>query len=191
MNMNKRIILSDVMKSYLCSYEDILHTMIEGMTSAPLTDSISHNFIVQMIPHHEAAIDMSRNLLRYTTCLPLQAIAQRIITEQTKSIADMKAILPACAALSSGEEAVCCHQHQMEHIFETMFMKMENACADNRLNCNFMREMIPHHMGAVEMSSTTLHFPICPALRPILQEIISSQKHGICQMRQLQRCLSC
>ncbi|MGN0171153.1 MAG: hypothetical protein ACI39E_00035 [Acutalibacteraceae bacterium] len=76
MNRNRRMPLSDVTKDYLCSYQDILYTMIGEMTNAPLTDSISHNFIVQMIPHHEAAIDMARSLLRCTTCIPLQTIAK-------------------------------------------------------------------------------------------------------------------
>lgn len=70
--------------------------MIEEMTSAKLTNSISHNFIVQMIPHHQAAIKMSQNILKYTTLLPLQNIAKNIISEQTKSIEAMKEILGVC-----------------------------------------------------------------------------------------------
>ena len=45
---------SDVTKQYLCCFYEILDNMIEEMTSAKLTNSISHNFIVQMIPHHQA-----------------------------------------------------------------------------------------------------------------------------------------
>ncbi|MGN0557027.1 MAG: DUF305 domain-containing protein, partial [Acutalibacteraceae bacterium] len=69
---------SDVTKKYLCRFYEILDTMIEKMTCAELTDSLSHNFIVQMIPHHQAAIEMSENLLQYTTFVPLQKIAQNI-----------------------------------------------------------------------------------------------------------------
>ena len=77
--------LSNVAKAYLCRFYEILEQMIEDMTGAELTDSLSHNFIVQMIPHHMAAIEMSENLLQYTTCVPLQNIALNIIVEQTKS----------------------------------------------------------------------------------------------------------
>lgn len=37
---------SDVTKNYLCRFYKILDEMIEGMTSAELTNSLSHNFIV-------------------------------------------------------------------------------------------------------------------------------------------------
>ena len=60
---------SNVTKSYLCCFYGILEEMIENMTGAALTDSLSHNFIVQMIPHHRAAIEMSHNLLQYTCLL--------------------------------------------------------------------------------------------------------------------------
>lgn len=53
--------------------------MIQGMTSPELSCSISHNFIVQMIPHHRAAIEMSHNLLCYTTDIALQNIAVNTI----------------------------------------------------------------------------------------------------------------
>ena len=79
--------LSDVTKRYLIRFYDILDEMVDNMTCAELNDSVSHNFIVQMISHHQAAIQMSENILQYTTNLPLQTIAQNIIATQTQSIA--------------------------------------------------------------------------------------------------------
>lgn len=91
--MNQSCNLSNVTNDYLAAYDCILCDMIDEMTHADLSDSISHNFITQMIPHHQGAVEMSRNLLRYTTHIPLQNLALAIITEQTKSISDMQAIL--------------------------------------------------------------------------------------------------
>lgn len=94
---------SDVTKKYLCRFYEILDEMIEGMNGAELTDSLSHNFIVQMIPHHRAAIEMSENLLQYTTFVPLQRIAQNIVNEQTKSIEGMQRVLTHCTQLSNSQ----------------------------------------------------------------------------------------
>ena len=182
---------STVTKNYLSRYYEILDEMKQGMCEPALTESISHNFIVQMIPHHQAAIEMSNNLLQYTTFVPLQNIAAHIIASQTKSIADMRAALAQCSELPNTEQELCLYARRFEQITQTMFTDMGNATATNHLTCNFMREMIPHHRGAIQMAENTLRFPICPALVPILQSIITSQQEGVCKMERLLCSLNC
>lgn len=183
--MNTQCQLSIVTKKYLACYDCILQDMIQGMTQARLTGSISHNFIVQMIPHHQAAIEMSQNLLQYTTCIPLQEIALSIISEQTQSIENMQRILPQCGTCTNCAQSLEGYRRRVSQILETMFIQMKEACSDNRINANFMREMIPHHRGAVQMSRNALQYEICSGLRPILEAIISSQEKGIAKMEQL------
>ncbi len=189
--MNISCNLSHVAKNYLETYNSILDEMISGMTSADLCDSISYNFIVQMIPHHQAAINMSHNILRFTTNLQLEKIAEQIIEEQTKSIANMRKIMCNCGRLENPKSQLCKYQDKLDDIISVMFDRMKNAKATNRIDCDFIREMIPHHMGAVEMSQTTLRFDICPELRPILEAIIVSQKRGIANMRALSKKIGC
>lgn len=176
---------SHVTKNYLCRFYEILDEMIAEMTGAELTDSISHNFIVQMIPHHRAAIKMSQNILQYTTCVPLQNIALNIIEEQTKSIENMQEILCRCSELENTHQDICLYKRSYDRITQTMFTDMQDACATNNVNQNFMREMIPHHRGAIQLSESALRYEICPELVPILQAIITSQKEGICKMEHL------
>ncbi len=177
--------LSNVTKDYLCTFYTILDEMIEDMTNQKLNDSISHNFIVQMIPHHRAAIEMSKNILKYTTCIPLQNIAANIIDEQTKSIENMRNILNNCSKVCNCERDLMLYKRKFNMIIQNMFAKMKNAKSTNSINCNFMWEMIPHHCGAVEMSTLTKGFDICPELIPILDAIIKSQCKGIREMNNL------
>ena len=46
------------------------------MLSAQITDNITINFITTMVPHHQAAIYMCQNLLRFTNNEPLKNIAE-------------------------------------------------------------------------------------------------------------------
>jgi uncharacterized protein (DUF305 family) len=188
--MKRTCSLSDVTKRYLDEFYHILDEMVEGMTKVELTDSISYNFIIQMIPHHKAAIDMSRNILQYTTNLPLQDIASNIITEQTKSIENMLEIECNCRKCGNSRQDVSRYQYKVSQIMQVMFHDMENACVNNEVNENFMREMIPHHRGAVEMSENALRYDICPELRPVLEAIITSQRKGIIQMEELLKYIS-
>lgn len=189
--MNRQCKLNDEAKAYLNRFYYILDNMIQGMTTAELSDSISYNFMVQMIPHHRAAIEMSENILEYTNNPTLESIAKNIIKEQTESIANMESIMYSCMEVTNSVRCLKIYQCRMDKIMQQMFCRMDHACASNRIDCNFLWEMIPHHMGAVEMSQTTLMFDICPELKPILEAIISSQKRGIMQMRQLEQCLKC
>lgn len=176
---------------YLKDFEAILSEMIKGMTEAKLTESISHNFIVQMIPHHRAAIEMSENVLKYTRVTPLRKIAENIISEQTKSISDMEKILKRCSEKENTHKELSEYGKNVDAILKTMFSEMRGAYSDCHISCDFMREMIPHHMGAVKMSKNALAFPICEELVPVLEAIISSQEKGICQMKCLLKCLNC
>lgn len=177
--------LSNVSKAYLKAYEDILGNMICGMNSARLSCSISRNFIIQMLPHHRAAIEMCENLLRYTTNIELQNICCDIIREQTQSIADMKRVLNSCGRCRNCGEELRDYQCKINEIKNNMFSCMRNAPACNRINISFLREMIPHHKGAVEMCKATLRYRICDGLEPILKSIIASQEQGIRQMEKL------
>lgn len=176
---------------YLAKFYSIISDMVTGMTGAELTNSISHNFIVQMIPHHEAAIAMSKNILTYTQNADLRSIAENIIAEQTKSIENMKAIIEESDKVINCSYDLQGYQNRINSIMQTMFSRMRNACTSNRIDANFIREMIPHHMGAVNMSELTLRYCIYSESRPILRAIISSQKKGICQMRCLLKMIEC
>ncbi len=174
-------------KDYLTVFYGILDKMIHEMEQACLTDSISRNFIVQMIPHHRAAISMSENLLQYTVCGPLQEIASDIITQQTQSISDMCHVLECCQEYPNSCQDLQLYQRHFHTITQTMFRKMDTAPATNDIADTFMREMIPHHKGAVQMSENALRYCICPELVPILNAIITSQTEEI---REMQRLLS-
>lgn len=174
-------------KIYLSRFYEILGEMIHEMCGAELTDSISQNFIVQMIPHHRAAIEMSRSVLEYTAPEPVRRIASRIIEEQTRSIRDMEAALPVCCTQENTEQDRQDYLRRFGEITRTMFARMGAACATNQISADFMREMIPHHQGAIRMSENALRFPICPELKPILQSIITSQKAGVREMECLLR----
>lgn len=178
-------------RNYLNTYYSILNNMIRKMTGAGLTCSISHNFIVQMLPHHRAAIEMSNNILKYTCDETLCNIAQQIIKEQTESIDNMLSIKCECSEHRNSNRDLCVYQCKMNSIMQNMFLKMQCAKSTNSIDCNFLREMIPHHMGAVEMAQNALKFNICSGLNPILKAIIENQKKGIERMQKLMKALDC
>jgi len=183
--MLKPCSFNDKTKDYLTRFYKILDKMIHGMENACITDSISQTFIAQMIPHHRAAIQMSENVLKYDICNPLRDIADNIITTQTQSIRDMQNALGCCRLQKNPCQDIRLYQREFQNITHTMFTEMGTAPSTNDIGDNFMREMIPHHEGAIHMSENALRYCICPALVPILNDIISSQQKGVQEMEQL------
>ena len=84
---------SIVTQKYLACYESILNKMISCMNNSRVNDSVSGNFIVTMIPHHEGGIGMSRNALRFNICPQLKPMLNEMIESQVKGVEEMKKIL--------------------------------------------------------------------------------------------------
>ncbi len=175
---------NDPMFNYLDAYYDILDEMKQEMTSAKQTVSISRDFITQMIPHHRAAVEMCENVLRYAVSEPVSTMAQTIIRQQTQGIAEMKTLLCSCGTVCNGHREVCCYRQRNTQILNTMFSDMAHVSGVG-VEQNFLREMIPHHEGAAQMSENALNFCICQSLCPILRSIIATQEREISEMRQL------
>ena len=189
--MANTYLLSDESKHYLCCYYQILDEMIQGITTAKLTQSISRNFIVQMIPHHRAAVRMCRNILEASDNTPVRRLAQRIITQQTQGIEAMEGLVDSCGQLINPQMDLRLYHRRMDLIFREMFTRMGGAPEGNRLNAIFLQQMIPHHRGAVRMAHNALRYEVCTDLVPALRNIMDTQNREIRQMQSLLRRVGC
>ena len=189
--MANTYLLSDPSKRYLCCYYQILDEMIQGITTAKLTRSLSHNFIVQMIPHHQAAVRMCRNLLQYSDDGAVRRLAQRITDQQTQGLQAMEGLLPDCGQPANPQmDLRRCHR-RTELILRELFSQMGSAPEGNRLDLVFLRQMIPHHLGAARMAQNTLRYQVATGLAPVLRSTIDTHCKEVRQMRALLRRMGC
>ncbi len=78
---------------YQIEYTRIMDAMHREMMNVRLGDEDQVNFLKQMIPHHQGAIDMSESILKYSKDRRIVNIAKGIITEQRNEIAIMKHLI--------------------------------------------------------------------------------------------------
>ncbi len=175
---------ADAVTVYLDDYYEILNEMKRRMLSARLTDSISRDFIVQMIPHHRAAVEMCGSVLRYPVSEPVQTLARTIVSQQTRGIAELEALLTPCTRVRNEPREVRRYLRRNAQILDALFYDMAHVSGVG-VEQNFLREMIPHHEGAVRMSENALDFCTCRSLRPLLRGIIETQEREIIEMRRL------
>ncbi|MBP3635637.1 MAG: DUF305 domain-containing protein [Bacilli bacterium] len=78
--------------NYFKRYFKITQNMINEMRNSIKTTDINLDFTYEMIPHHEGAIKMCQNVLRYQIDPRLRMLANIIIKEQSEGVRMLKEI---------------------------------------------------------------------------------------------------
>ncbi|MFL5298889.1 MAG: DUF305 domain-containing protein [Anaeromyxobacteraceae bacterium] len=89
---------------FQASMDEAMARMHAGMEGAPRSGDPDRDFVTQMIPHHQGAIDMAKVLLVHGKDAGLQRLAKEIMTDQQSEIDLMRAWLDAHPAPPSTEE---------------------------------------------------------------------------------------
>jgi uncharacterized protein (DUF305 family) len=130
-------------------------------------------YLTQMIPHHQEAIDTARLVLAGSDRPEMKRFAQDIIRVQTAEIQQMQRWLSEW------------YPGRNTAVAASPMMRDLNNLQGDALDRAFLEDMIMHHMGAVMMSQMLLnrnlvqHQPV----RPFAQQIATSQRQEIGQMR--------
>ncbi len=79
-------------RCYNEKYLEITKRMICRMRNSPRCRNINVSFIGEMVPHHEGAIQMCENVLKYQIDNRLRNVAENIIKEQTRGVEELMQI---------------------------------------------------------------------------------------------------
>lgn len=159
------------------AYEAAMATMHQHM-NAPLSGNADVDFVRQMLPHHQAAVDMAKIQLQYGRDERLKSLSRWIIRSQEVEIGFMKNWLYRRdnGAVVSGArdyygDAMATMHHGM------MIGYTGNADVD------FVGGMIPHHQGAADMASILFRHGTDPDLNALARDIWGAQTQEIAWMK--------
>ena len=144
-----------------------------------MSDNIDQHFIVQMIPHHEGAIEMAKVALERSERAEIRSLAEGIIEAQQKEINDMSAWYQAWF-VSTPPEWGSMGMMQMGG--------MEGDVDELRLvpagdfDREFILQMIPHHEMAIVMAQMLAASTERPEMKQLADNIITSQSREIDMM---------
>src|SRR3989344_7995350 len=124
------------------------HMMGDG---SQMAQNIDQHFIVQMIPHHEGAIEMAKVALERSKRPEILSLANGIIEAQEREITDMQSwysqwfgsVPPAGGFGGMGGM----HMGGMEGDLDAL-----SATTDADFDKEFIEQMIPHHEMAIMMA---------------------------------------
>ena len=153
-----------------------------NMQSSPNAASQPYDlqFIDTMVMHHQGAIDMARMAVTKAQHAELREMAQKVITDQEREIAELRRHREQWFA--GRPQAMNMEMSGMMDSMRGMDMNRLNAATGNSFDLMFIDMMIPHHQGAVMMAREALQRAEHPELKQLAQQIIREQEREIAQM---------
>ena len=123
-------------------------------------------FLSMMIPHHQAAIDMSKAVLPLAKDATVQKWAKAIIAAQESEIAQMNTLLKAYGGSDTKMATM------MMDGMKGMGMRVK---ASGTPDMTFVQDMIGHHASALDMARVALQKASNPAVLKLARDIATAQ----------------
>lgn len=144
-----------------------------------MSQSIDQHFIVQMIPHHEGAIEMAKVALERSKRPEVLSLANGIIEAQQKEINDMSAWYQSWFGSAPPEGGMgMMHMGGMEG--DTAVLA---SISETDFDREFLDQMIPHHEMAIMMAQMLQSTTERGEMKTLADNIITSQAREIEMMR--------
>ena len=153
------------------------------MESSPGAAEAPHalQFIDTMIAHHQGAVDMAQLVNTRTQRDEMKRLAQSIIGEQRREIADMHAWRKKW--FGEAKPALNMDFPGMKTGMAGMDTVKLAGLKSNEFDVEFIKQMIPHHEGAIEMAKALKTDDNYAELGDLAESIIRSQSAEIEQMK--------
>ena len=152
--------------------------MMKGMM-VPLTGKPDVDFMQGMMPHHQGAIDMAKAVLQYGKDPEVKTLAENVIKTQEGEIAFMKNWLGRVdqSSLVVSPESTKANEQAMGTMMKNMAVPYTGDA-----DADFLKSMIPHHQGAIDMAKVALQFAKDPEVLKLAQDVVAAQESEIAFM---------
>jgi len=154
------------------------------MASSPGAASAPYElqFLDSMIVHHKGAVDMAMLAEKRAERKEVKELAASIIYDQEKEIGKMSEWRDLWFAEKA--KAVNMEFAGMSHGAGRMDLKKLESLTGQEFDAEFVKQMISHHEGAVEMAKDVQKRDARKELKELAGDIITSQEAEIKQMKE-------
>ena len=160
---------------------------LSEMKSAPnaAKEAFDLQFLDTMSAHHKTAIAMANSALTKADNAELKTFAQKIISDQSEEITQMKQWRDKWFA--EKPSALNLEMSGMSDSMKGMNMKAFDSLSGKEFDLEFIKQMTAHHKGAVIMAKAALDKAEHAEIKSMAQGIITAQEAEIGQMQEWQK----
>ncbi len=134
-------------------------------------------FVAEMIPHHEGALEMAEIAQKRGESEFVKGLADDILRTQAEEITTLRREDQQLADAGVEKGALGVPGHMMGMSEDTAQLKTATPFDEA-----FIKMMVPHHKGAIEMAKVELAKGSDPELKTLAQQIIDAQQREIKEM---------
>lgn len=172
--------------AYLKEQNTILADMMINM-SVQESGSAELDFLIGIIPHHEAAIDITKSYLKYGgKNKELKKLAKEIIEEHSEETVEMRMLLKEIERLAitdkESERTYLNSYNKMIASHQDMAHEIETA---SDVESAYIEGMVIHHQMAVDMAEAILKTTLHDEIKDMAEDIIEMQREEISQMEEI------
>lgn len=172
--------------AYLEEQDVVISDMLKNMRVKP-SGSAELDFLVSIIPHSEASVELSKNYLLFGgSNKELKSLANEIIEEQTEEIEDMRKLIRTIQQSGITDK-------EKENGYLNLYNKMisshqhitEETEASSNVEKAYIEGMVIHHQMAADMAKAILRYSSHHEIKDIAEDILEMQMEEISQMEEI------
>jgi len=149
-----------------------------GSSPAARANPVDRAFARQMTAHHQSAVQMAQIAQRRGSSAFVKRLADDIVRTQTAEISTLRDSDRRLKAAGVSVGSLGVPEHMMGMDDDPASLKTAKA-----FDRAFLKMMIPHHEGAIEMTNAEHEKGKDPQLKTLAQKITTAQQREIAEMR--------
>ena len=177
--------LSRVAVDYLDRYYEILEKMKGDISRIDVTLTACCQFVGQSLAMNTAVHENAKNILRFTTYLPIEAFALSATEQCDEYAKTLERVEGFCEIDKSKQKRL--YLQGFDQLISHYYMSVGKIVEDNNINLDYIRRSVALDRTIARLCRTALRFTDCEQMKPAVDLLMSRSLSRISKLENIYR----